>query len=256
MSRTALTVAVAVALTDTVGRWAASVALGTGVQPIGFVLVAAALVTGRPARWGSAAGLFAAGVVLGDWTGAVVHANAAFVATTIAVRLWDRSDGRDVGWMAWLPSYVVVAVTALFAFAATSAVLSDVLGRVAFGSTLGRIIVTTLPLALVGAPVVRPLVERAAGTPWSLPGRSLSGRSRTVVVGTVLCWAVGGYVGSLLFGAVEQAPEGAFARRFSPAVEAFIALWGPGGTYAQLLLGVAALAVVAVVLRRSRSGVS
>ena len=72
----------------------------------------------------------------------------------------------------------------------------------------------------------------------------------------MLCWAVVGYVGSFLFRTVEQAPEGAFARRFSPTVEAFIALWGPGGTYAQLLLGIVALAVLAVVLRRDRSGAS
>jgi hypothetical protein len=166
--RTALTVAGAVALADTVGRWGAVAALGTDVRPIGFVLVAVALVAGRPARWGSAAGLFATGALLGDWTGGVVHAIAAFAATTVAVRLWVPGNDRGVGWMEWLPSYVVVAVTVVFAFAATSAALSDVLGRAAFGSTLARTVVTTLPLALAGAPLVRPVVERAAGTSWSL----------------------------------------------------------------------------------------
>lgn len=251
--RTASSAAVVVALADTVGRWVAVAALGTGARPVGFALVAAALVVGRPARWGSAAGLLAAGVLLGDWAGGVVRAAAAFAATTVAVRLWIRGGDRDAGWLEWLPSYVVVATTVVLAFAATSATLSDVLGRAAFGVALERIVATTLPLALVGAPLVRPIAERAAGTSWSLPSRPLPGRSRAVVVGTVLCWTVGGYVGGFLFATVEQAPEGAFARRFSPSLETFISLWGPRGTYAQLLLGAAALAVLAVVLRQDRS---
>ena len=249
----AILVAVVVALAETLGGWALAGGVGLGLDPIGLVLVALSIAVGRPARPGSAAGLLAAGALLGDWSGGVVHAVAGFVATALAVRLWPRRDGDGSGRAAvpaWLLRYGLVATVAVLAFAATSAWLSDVIGRAAFAVTVPRTVLTTLPPALLGAPLVRPVVEWASGRPWRDPGAPVARRSRVLLAATVVCWTLAGYVGSSLFGALELAPTGSVGRRISPSFEAFVALWGPGGTYAQLLLGVAAVVVLAVVLRR------
>jgi hypothetical protein len=249
----AILVAVVVALAETLGGWALAGGIGLGLDPIGLVLVGLSVAVGRPARAGSAAGLLAAGALLGDWSGGVVHAVAGFVATALAVRLWPRRDGDGsgrVGVPAWLLRYGFVAAVAVLAFAATSAWLSDVIGRATFAVTVRRTVLTALPLALLGAPLVRPVVERASGRPWRDPGAPLPRRSRVLLAATVACWTLGGYVGSFLFGALELAPPGSVGRRISPAFESFVALWGPGGTYAQLLLGMAAVAVLTVLLRR------
>ena len=249
----AILVAVVVALAETLGGWALAGGIGLGLDPIGLVLVGLSVAVGRPARAGSAAGLLAAGALLGDWSGGVVHAVAGFVATALAVRLWPRRDGDGsgrVGVPAWLLRYGFVAAVAVLAFAATSAWLSDVIGRATFAVTVRRTVLTALPPALLGAPLVRPVVQRASGRPWRDPGGPIPRRSRVLLAATVACWTLGGYVGSFLFGALELAPPGSVGRRISPAFEAFVALWGPGGTYAQLLLGMAAVAVLTVLLRR------
>ena len=249
--RTAARVAVVVALVETIGHWAVAAGLGLGVDPLGLALVALAIVVGRPAQSGSAAGLLVAGVLLGDWSGGVVAATAGFVSTAVVVGLWPHEGANDdAGWGVWLLRYGLVASTAVLGFAATSAWVADIVGRAAFSVTVGRTLVTTLPLALLGAPLVKVAAEQVPGTPQWSPSHPMTRRSRAVVVGTVLCWTVGGYVGSFLFRALGQAPPGAVGRRISPLVGTFVDLWGPQGTYAQLLLGTMALAVLGVVFRR------
>lgn len=251
VARTVLLVAAVVVLADTVARWTIAAGVGLGVRPIGFGLAAAAVVVGRPARWGSAVGLLAAGLFLGDWTGGVVNAIAAYVATVLAVRTWaSGGEDQDMSWSEWLLRYGVVAIVTVFAFIAVESWLFDVLGRAAFSVTVPRAVMTIVPLAVLGAPLVRPVARRAARASWEVPGRPLSERSRVIVVATVLCWVVFGYIGSALFRFIGQAPPGSVGRRISPALETFVGLWGQQGTYAELLLGLLALVVLAVVLRR------
>ena len=252
-ARRMLPVAIVLFLSNTVAKWAIVAGLGLDIRPLGLGLVAAAVAVGRPARWGSAVGLLAAGLLLGDWTGGVVYAISAYVATTLGVRLWARSDGsRDSAWSDWMLRYGLVAVGTAFAFIAMESWLFDVLGRAAFSVTVPRAVMTTVPFAVLGTPLVRPVARRATGTAWEVPGRPMSEWSQAIVVATVLGWTVLGYVSSALFRLIEQAPPGSIGRRISPALETFLGLWGDQGMYAELLLGLLALAGLAVVLRRAR----
>lgn len=248
---TATLVAVVVALSETVGRWVVAGGLGLDVDPVGLVLVSLAVVVGRPARPGSAAGMFVAGALLGDWYGGVVGAVAAFVATAVAVRLWTcpSGGGRDE-WLSWSLRYGVVAVATVLAFAATGAWFSDVAGRAAFGTVVGRTVVSTLPVTLLGAPLVRWIAERAPDRSPRASGEPTTAQS-VVVVATLACWVVGGYVGSFLFRALAMAPSGSVGRRISPVVEAFAALLGWQGTYAQLVLGILALTMLTITFHRN-----
>lgn len=250
VARTVVLVATVVVLTDTVARWALVAGVGLGVRPIGLGLVAAAVVVGKPARWGSAVGLLAVGLFLGDWTAGVVGAIAAYVATVLAVRTWaGGGEARDGPWSGWLLRYGVVAIVAVFAFVAVESWLFDVLGRAAFSVTAPRAVVTTIPLAILGAPLVRPVARRTERTSWEVPERPMSERSRVIAAVTVVCWVVFGYVGSTLFRFIGQAPPGSVGRRISRTLGAFVGLWGRQGTYAELLLGLLALVVLAAVLR-------
>lgn len=242
--------AVVVALADTLGRWALAGVVEPGLDPVGAALVAVALAVGRPARSGSAVGLLVTGALLGDWTGGAVGAVAGFVAVTVAVRLWTyREERARVGLPVWLLRYALVATVTVLTFASTSAWLADALGRAAFGVVVGRVVVATLPFALLGGPFVRPVVARSPALPWGEPGRSVTGRERGVVVVVIVCWALAGYVASFVFGALALAPPGSIGRRLSPALETFVSLWGWQGTYAQLLLGAVALLVLAATFR-------
>jgi len=243
-------VAAVVVVAGTLGRWSLAAGFGLGARPVGLVLVGAAVVVGRPARLGGAAGLLATGLLVGDWSGGVVDAIAAYVATVVAVRLWAREDDRrEVGWAGWLLRYGAVAVGGVLVFASTGALLFDLLGRAPFSIAVRRTVTASLPLALLGAPLVRMAGERATGTDWSVPGAPVTGRSRRILLGTVVCWSLAGYVGSVLFRVIGLSPSGSLGRRIAPAFEAFVTVWGPQGVWAQLLLGLVALGVIAVVLR-------
>lgn len=245
-------VAIAVTFSDTAGQWLVAGGFGLGIDPIGFVLVALAVVVGRPARSGSPVGLLVSGLLLGDWSGGVISAIAGYVATVTAIRLWARGNGDDdIGMIEWLLWYGIVAVAAVFAFAATSAWLSDILGQGAFSVLVGRTIVNTLPLSLLGAPLVRPVIKRVSEAPWRELGFPVTGRSKVLLVGIVVLWTIAGYVGSFLFRAVELAPPGSIGRRVSPVVESFVGLWGWQGVYAQLLLGGIALLLLGLTFRRN-----
>ncbi|MEF8854681.1 MAG: hypothetical protein V5A24_04205 [Haloarculaceae archaeon] len=242
-------VLVVVALAATAVQWFTTLAVGTDVRLLGLAVVGAAVVAGRPARWGSAAALLGVGAVVGTWTTAVTWAVAAFVTSTVATRLW-ASEGIDGGWPTWTRRYVFVTVVGVLLFAATGAWLLDVLGLASFSVTVGRTVATNLPVAIVGAPLVRLVSERTPGSNPSAPERPQDGGARAGVTLVVLVWTVGGYVGSFLFRTVEQVPPGEIGRQFSTTLETVLFAWGPQGTYAQLVLGLVALVVVGVLLRK------
>ncbi|MEF8843708.1 MAG: hypothetical protein V5A62_19130 [Haloarculaceae archaeon] len=240
-----------VALVATVGQWGVAAGVGLWLRPTGFAVVAAGILAGRPARWGSAVGLLVAGTLLGAFSSSVAWALAAFAAAAVSARLWARDDeGREGGSRSWLVRYVVVAVGGVVVFAATSAWLLDALGRAAFSVTAARTVSTNLPVALAGAPVVRLGLERAGEHDWRVHGRPLTASTRAAVILIALLWTVGGELGSFLFRVVQRVPPASLARRFPPAVVEFVTLWGWQGTYAQFSLGAVALAAIGLLLRR------
>lgn len=248
--RTILLVAAGVSLVVTVLQWTIAAGSGLSIRPVGFAVVAAAVVAGRPARWGSAAPLLLAGFFATGWANGVAWAIAAFVAAAVSTRLWGGDEEREEGWVPWMLRYAVVAVGGVLVFAATSSWLLDVFGRVAFSITVERTVVTNLPLALAGAPLVRLAAEYTGEGGRKVTSGRPSVKTRAGVVLVALCWVVGGYVGSFLFRIVERVPPGSLERRFSTAVSEFVGLWGRQGTYAQFLLGLVALATIGLLLRR------
>jgi hypothetical protein len=245
-----LLVGASVALVATIGQWVVAAGVGLWLRPTGFAVVAAGIVAGRPARWGSAAGLLVAGTLLGAFSSSVAWALAAFAAAAVSTRLWAHDEGGDGGYLSWLVRYVVVAVGGVVVFAATSAWLLDVLGQVAFSVTAARTVSTNLPLALAGAPFVRLGLERTGEHDWRVHGRPLTVPARAAVVLVAILWTVGGEVGSFLFRAVQRVPPASLARRISPAVAEVLPIWGWQGTYAQFALGAVALAAIGLLLRR------
>lgn len=248
--RTILLVGAGVALLATVGQWLVAAGVGLWIRPVGLAVVAAGVVAGRPARWGSAGALFLVGLLFGGPSAGVAWAVAGFAAAAVSARLWVHDERPGEEWGSWTLRYVVVAVGGVLVLAATNAWLLDVLGRAAFSLTVGGAVVANLPLAVVGAPLVRLAVEHTDVRQEVPRARSPTVTTRAAVVLVALCWTVGGYAGSFLFRVVEQVPSGGIARELSPAIEAFVAVWGWQGTHAQLVLGLVALAVVGLLLRR------
>jgi hypothetical protein len=239
-----------VALVDTVGQWLIVTRVGLWIRPLGLFIIAATVVLGTAARWGGASALIALGVLQGDWTGGVVSAVAAFVAMTITARLWGPDRDVPETPVAWVLRYAVVAVVGASAFATMSAWLLDVLGRSAFSVTVVPALAAQVPLAVAGAPVVRPIFERTRRSDWKSSLPAATATDRRIVLGVVLCWVCAGYLGSFLFRTVARVPGAELGPRLSPAIESFVLLWGPQGTYAQLLLGLVSLATIAIALRR------
>lgn len=249
--RTILLVAAGISLVITVLQWTIAAGSGLSIRPVGFAVIAAAVVAGNPARWGSAAALLLTGLFAMGWSSGVAWAVAAFVAAAVSTRLWaHREEEPEEGWGAWTLRYAVVAVGGVLVFAATSSWLLDLFGRMAFSISVKRTVVTNLPLALAGAPLVRLAVEYTGAGGQRITSSRPSAKTRTAVVLVALCWTVGGYVGSFLFRIVERVPPGSLERRFSTVVSEFVGLWGWQGTYAQFLLGLVALATIGVLLRR------
>lgn len=247
-----LPVAVVVAIAATAAQWLTTAVVGPDVRLLALAVVGAAVVVGRPARWGSAAALVGVGVLFGTWTTAVIWAVAAFVTSTVVTRCWTADEPAS-GVATWTRRYVFVAVVGVLLFAATGAWLLDVLGQAAFSVTVGRTVTASLPVTLVGAPLVRVALERTGRdrpSRPSAPGRPLDRRARVGVLLIAVVWTVGGYVGSFLFRTVALVPPGEIGRQFSYVLAAFLSVWGPHGTYAQLLLGLLALGVVGTLLRR------
>jgi hypothetical protein len=248
--RTILLVGTGVALATTVGQWTVTTGIGPWMRPVGFAVIAAGILAGRPAKWGVAAGLLLTGVLTTGWSTGVTWAVAGFVTASISTRLWARDDGeRDESWSAWAFRYGVVVMSGVLMFAATSAWLFDVLGRAAFSVTVGWTVATNLPMAVLGAPFIRLALEYVGEGERGLRA-SPTPRIRAAVVLIVLGWTVGGYVGGFLFRVVELVSRGGIAERLGPAVEGFITIWGWQGTHAQLLLGIVSLTMIELLLKR------
>jgi hypothetical protein len=245
-----LSVLAVFAVTDTLVQWAVTAVAGPRFQVAGFIVVAAAVVVGRPARWGSAAGLLCVGVLFGTWATAVTCAIAAFLTTTVVIRLWAHDEVDAGGWIPWARRYVFVATVGVLLFAATAAWLLDVLGWAAFSVTVGQTMAANLPLALAGAPLVRAVSDLTPKGGQAEAERPVTGAKRGFVAIVTLVWIVSGSVGSFLFRAARLVPSGRIGRRFHPSLETFIFLWGWQGTYAQLVLGLVVVAVLAGLLRR------
>jgi LPXTG-motif cell wall-anchored protein len=254
LQRVVVPVALLVALSNTLVKWALTAGVGVGIRPVGLVIVATAVVVGRPARWGSAAGLLVTGSLLSGWTYGVVWAVSAFATAAVADRLWVRdARDRDGGAVDWYLRYCGATLGGVVVLATTSAWLLDVLGQAAFSLTVGPTLVATLPLAIAGGPLVRLAVTR---TDWSRRGGrepAPSATARRIALLVTICWAVFGYVGSFLFRVTDQMAPTILARQFPANVLTFIHLWGDQGTYAQALLGVVSLALLWLLLRRRRS---
>lgn len=245
-----LPVLAVIVVADALVQWGVTAVAGPGVQVTGFIVVAAAVIIGRPARWGSAAGLLCVGVIFGAWATAVTCAIAAFLTTTVIVRLWAHSEVDAMGWIAWAGRYVFVATVGVLLFVATAAWLLDVLSWAAFSVTIGQTLVANLPLAVAGAPLIRAVSDLTPEGRQAEPERPVTGAKRGGVALVTLVWIVSGSVGSFLFRAARLVPSGKIGRRFHPGLETFIFLWGWQGTYAQLVLGLVVVAVLAGLLRR------
>lgn len=254
LQRVVVSVAILVAISNTLVQWVLTAGIGVGIRPIGLVIVAAAVVVGKPARWGSAAGLLVTGALLSGWTYGVIWAISAFATAAVAGRLWVR-DGRDRdrGAVNWYLRYCGAALGGVVVLATTSAWLLDVLGQAAFSLTVGPTLAATLPLAIVGGPLVRLAVTRTDWNRWSVRGAAPSTTARLIAVLVAACWAVFGYLGSFLFRITDQMAPTILARQFPASVLSFIRLWGDQGTYAQALLGVVSLALLWILLRRGGS---
>lgn len=240
-------------LVDTLGSWAITAVAGVGVRPLALLVVLATLTVGAAARWGLSLGLLVSGLLLGDWSGGVVAAVAAFVAAGVCSRTWDARRRSDE-WFRWLLRYGFVAVLSTLAFAATGAWLSDLLGAAAFSIVVAQSLAANLPLAVLGAPLAWIVVETEGRWTDSTASKTVSTRGGALVAGVLVVWVAGGYVGSFLYQAANTVPIDMFGRRLVPAAETVVRLGGPQGRYAVFALGIVALGVLFVVFRSNRFG--
>lgn len=251
-----LLIGVVVALASTASQWALTAIVGPWLQPVVLVVFIVAIVAGKLAKWGSATGLLVAGALLGDWSGGVACALAAFIATVVAVRLWAHEDSArttSARWHAWFIRYATAGTGAALVFAAVEAWFLDMFGRISFGAIISRTVVASLPLVLLGAPVAWIVLQRVANIEWRTPAEPMNKPTRAFIIAIASLWIVAGYVSSFVFRAAELVPQDELGNRLSPTIEWFIVLWGPQGSYAQLLLGMVSLVTIGAVLRMTRS---
>ncbi|WP_152042651.1 hypothetical protein [Salinigranum salinum] len=234
-------------LVDTVGRWALAAVGGTSLQPLALLIVLATVAVGATARWGLVVGLLVAGLVLGDWTGGVVHAFAALTAVVVCQRVWATREGYR-----WLGRYVAAAVSTTLALAAAAAWLSELLGVAPFSVAVVPSVVENLVPALLGAPAAWILSDVGRDRGWRVETEALSTRETALMFGVLAVWVGGGYLGSFVYRAAGTVPVAVFGQRLGRTAEWVIVLGGPQGRYAVLVFGVAAMLALAVTLQYDR----
>lgn len=250
--RTVLLVAAGAAMiVDTAGRYLLATA-GWQLQPTGLVVAILAAVLGSRSRRGLAVGFFCSGAISGDLTGGVITAFGVFIAVLVWESLWLQfHPGAE--WFAWIGQYAAVTVVSVVCLAATVAWFTEALGRMAFWIALQTTIVGNIPLALSGVVVAWPLVAWARDQGWRPDDASFSARRRALVAGTVVIWAVGGYLASFTARAATGVPLRVFGRRLPAVTATVLRVIGPGGRWLLLIVGFLMLAVLAVTISTSQS---
>lgn len=234
-------------LADTVGRWLLTAAFGTGMRPLALLIVLATVTVGSTARWGLAVGLLGSGLLLGDWTGGVLSALAAFAAAMLCVRLWAPSPGDSS--LIWLLRYATVAVITALTLTAITAWLSDLFGVTAFSIVVAQSLMGHVILALLGAPIARLSADVGVTTGRRVGREDVSVRGLVLLLVVLVIWIGGGALGSFIYQAANTVPAAVFGRRLASVAEQVVVLGGPQGRYAVTALSVVAVAALVAVLR-------
>ena len=260
-------VALAVLLAETAGRWLLTATAGLGVRPTGAVVALGAVLLGPAAAPGAFLGALLAGLA----TAGIPTALASAVGVAVAVALGGAAvaefgPGRTGSGRAWAAGYVLVVTCAVCVAAAVVALGSGLLGVAPFQLVVERFLATNLPLALAVGPLAWYATRgsRASGlglgvgngsTAPDTPGSGLlaDDRRRAVVFGVAsVGWVVAGYALGFVFRATERVPAERIGDRLVPAAARFLELVGPRGIVLQVLLGLVALSVLFVSVRRPR----
>lgn len=264
---TTVTLAVTVLLVETAGRWLLASTVGLGVRPTGAVAAVAAVLLGPGAAPGVFLGALLAGLVTGGTVPALVGAVGVVAGTAAAgAAATDFGPNASTGVRIWSLRYGFVGSCAVCIVAATSGLLSGLLGLGPFQLVVARFVATNLPFALAVAPVAW-YVSRGSGAVGPGPGPAdaapsgnpttlrflSSARRRAAAFGIAsVGWVVAGYGIGFLFRATERVPAERIGDRLVPAAARFLELVGPRGVLIQGALGVVALSLIVVSVSRHR----
>jgi hypothetical protein len=233
-------------LVDTVGRWLLTAVLGAGVGPLALLVVLATVIVGSRARWGLAVGLLGSGLLIGDWTGGVISAFAAFAAAILCTRLQVRPRGDSA--VNWLARYATVAVSTALTLVAVTAWLSDLFGVTAFSIVVAQSLGGNVVLVLLGAPVAWLAADIGLTNGWRTDREGVSVRGLVLLLVVLSVWVGGGALGSFMYQAANTVPATVFGRRLGSVAERVVVLGGPQGRYAVTALSLVVVAAVVAVI--------
>jgi len=240
-------------LAETLGAWTLATLVGVGVRPLALVVVLGTVTVGVIARWGFAVGLLLTGLVLGDWTGGVISAFAAFAGTVVCSRVGLSRSG-EADRHRWVVQYCSTATLTTVALATTAGWLSDALGVATFSIVIEKTLATGLPLALLGAPLAWRLTERAGNLSRGHSRAVASRRDRLLLAGVFVLWVTAGYAASFLYRWLSTIPEQMIATRLGYTVETIVRIGGPQGCYIVFSIGVVAAITLFLWFRTGRFG--
>lgn len=235
-------------LIDTVGRWALAVVLHAGVGPLALLVILVTTAVDKRVRWGVVVGLLSSGLLLGDWTGGVINASAAFVAIVVCERLRVQHFA-DEGVTRWFRRYATVVAIVGLTVVAVSAWLSDLTGIATFSVVVAQSLTGNILLALLGAPAAWVVADVSSTRGWNSSSVGISAKQKTLVLVVLVTWVGGGYLGSFLYRAMNTIPSAIVGRRIGELAEQAVVLGGPQGRYAVTALSVISVAVLVAVLR-------
>jgi hypothetical protein len=246
--RQVLSVVLATLVADTLGEWTAVAVTGRAFELDVFVVLVAALTVGTVARWGTAGGFLASGMVGGDWTAGVIAASGAFVATTVCVYFWFARE-RTFLTKRWIGGYAVVACITSLTLSLVVAWLRDFTGLGPFSIWLPGVLQSNALCAVLGFPFVLAVYRRLGAPPDFETALSSTRRFRLTAL-VVVTGSFGMYLTSLFALTVGRVPPATFGRRTTPIVETVVVTVGPAGSPAVVALGVLFVVTLAFVLRR------
>lgn len=224
--------------------------LGVDVRTAVLGIMIGTITFGIIARWGIFFGLLATGVVSGDWVGGAVTGLAGVLTAVIFVRLWKFPDPRSV--RRWLLLYLRTVPVVVVVYAVSVVTFGELSGILAFDIALVPLVSETLPLAILGLPVVYTTSRFTAGTDFLVVSEPMGQPRRPIAVAVIFLWAIGGYVGSFLFRTVSVVPAERIGEQVHPVAETVLVLSGYQGVRVVLLFNLLAVAVVLSLLYRGR----
>jgi hypothetical protein len=185
---------------------------------------------------------------VGNWTGGVITAVAAFAAVGVCVRIGGLRQ-PDSSLAEWVPRYAAVAVITASTLVAVTAWLSDLFGVTAFSIVVAQSLTGTIALALLGAPLAWLSADVGVTGDWAADRESVSVRGLALLLVVLVVWVGGGALGSFMYQAANTVSASVFRQRLGTIAEQVVVLGGPQGRYAVTALSVVAVLTLVAVLR-------